>query len=146
MLNPVLNSPVSDNDADELGKMKINSCNLSITCTLLLVQSSGKAIDKWLHHYHTTFPSATFLPKMHFLEDHAVDFIKKWHTGFGFLGEQGGESIHAVFNQLLRTYNNILNKVDRLYHMVREHHLRLCPDNLKERPEPAKRKKLEPAA
>jgi len=102
-----------------------------------------RAIDTWLHHYRSTFPTTTVLPKMHFLEDHAVPFIKRWHTGFGFLGEQGGESIYALFNQLHRAYN-IPNKVDQLYHMVREHHLHLCPDNFKEWPETVKRKKLAP--
>ena len=49
-----------------------------------------------------------------------------------------------MFNQLHRAYNNIPNKVDQLYHMVREHYLRLCPDNFKEWPETVKRKKLAP--
>lgn len=67
----------------------------------------GAAINKFMQYYRTTIPTATIHPKLHFLEDHAVDFIKKWGTGFGFLGEQGGESVHAVFNSLQRAYNNI---------------------------------------
>ena len=43
---------------------------------------------------------------MHFLEDHAVPYILKWRTGFSFLGEQGGEAVHAAFNSLQRIYNN----------------------------------------
>ena len=34
-------------------------------------------------------------------------FYKEMGSGFGFLGEQGGESVHAVFNSLQRAYNNI---------------------------------------
>lgn len=44
----------------------------------------GTAITKFMAYYRSTFPTATVLPKMHFLEDHAVNFIKKWGTGFGF--------------------------------------------------------------
>ena len=40
---------------------------------------------------------------MHFLEDHAVPWIKKWRTGFGVLGEQGGESIHSLMRLSART-------------------------------------------
>ena len=103
----------------------------------------GAAINKFMQYYRTTIPTATIHPKLHFLEDHAVDFIKKWGTGFGFLGEQGGESVHAVFNSLQRAYNNIPNGVDRLFHMVREHHLCRCPENLQEAPTPSKRKKTD---
>jgi len=67
----------------------------------------GAAINKFMQYYRTTFPTATILPKLHLLEDHAVDCIKKWGTGFGFLREQGGESLHEVFNSLQRAYNNI---------------------------------------
>ncbi len=38
----------------------------------------GEAIKKFMAYYRSTFPTATILPKMHFLEDHAMDFIKKW--------------------------------------------------------------------
>ena len=73
--------------------------------------------------------------------DHTVSFIKQWGTGFGFLGKQGGESVHAEFNSLERVYNNVLNRVDHLYHMVREH-LRLSLENLEAMPQPMKKRKL----
>ena len=39
--------------------------------------------------------------KMQILEDH----ILEWHqAGFGLMGEQGAESIHAKFNSSQRTY------------------------------------------
>jgi len=28
------------------------------------------------------------------LEEHTVPFLQQWHIGFGFMGEQGAESIH----------------------------------------------------
>ena len=39
--------------------------------------------------YRGEWPTETFPPKMHFLEDHVVPFIQKWKVGFGFYGEQG---------------------------------------------------------
>ena len=48
--------------------------------------------------YRSTFPTAFVPPKMHMLEDHAVEWVKQRNVGFGLLGEQGAESIHARFN------------------------------------------------
>ena len=45
-------------------------------------------------------PEATVPLKMHLLEDHAVQWANTYHVGFGLLGEQGAESIHAKFNRL----------------------------------------------
>ena len=42
-------------------------------------------------------------PKLHILEEHIVPWIRKWGVGVGFHSEQGAESIHALFNSLLRT-------------------------------------------
>ena len=48
-----------------------------------------------------SFPNATVLLKMHMLEEHVVPWLKMWqHIGFGIMGEQGAESIHAYFNSL----------------------------------------------
>ena len=136
---------VTHREADSLGKLT-QTYDLHAGYESYMVSQFpcvGAAINHFMWYYRTTFPTATILPKLHFLEDHAVDFIKKWGTGFGFLGEQGGESVHAVLNSLQRAYNNTPNGVDRLFHMVREHHLRLCPENLQEAPTPFKRKKTE---
>ena len=60
------------------------------------------------------------------LEDHTVPWAERTGTGFGLLGEQGAESIHARFNSLQRTYQCIHNKVDRLLSIVKEHSLSDC--------------------
>ena len=33
------------------------------------------------------------------MEDHAVQWAAAYHVGYGLLGEQGAESIHAKFTQ-----------------------------------------------
>ena len=44
---------------------------------------------------------------MHMLEEHVVSWIQKWGVGFGLMGEQGAESIHAHFNSLSRTIKQL---------------------------------------
>ena len=61
---------------------------------------SEKNIKSFMAYYWATFPLATVLPKMHILEDHIVPWIRRRQVGFGFMGEQGAESIHAYFNSL----------------------------------------------
>lgn len=61
------------------------------------------------------------------LEDHAVPWIKQWHCGLRFHGEQGLESVHAEFNSLKVTYCNIRDPAEKLKHILKEHHLRMSP-------------------
>ncbi len=64
---------------------------------------------------------------MHMLEEHVV---QKWHVGFGLLGEQGTESIHAHFNTLGRTYRSIHEEVTRLRYLMKEHLLHTAPEHI----------------
>ena len=77
--------------------------------------------------YWTHFPAATVTPKMHMLEEHTIPFLRRWHVGFGFMWEQGAESIHNSINQLEKHYTNMPNQVKRLEAIVRQHHLAVCP-------------------
>ena len=74
------------------------------------------------------------LPKMHILEEHVVPWLKEWRVGFGLMGEQGAENIHAYFNSLARTYHSIPDRVDCLRAMMREHSLHSTPTLVTERP------------
>ena len=86
---------------------------------------AGANIQGFMAYYRQHFPEATVLPKMHFLEAHLPNWLEKWKVG---LGEQGAESIHASFNNIERSYLNMPNKVDRLFRVVQEHHLRTDPE------------------
>ena len=98
------------------------------------------------------------------MEDHLVPFLKKWKVGFGFLGEQGAESIlasypgslrtgrepgyeaksiHARFNNIRRNYTNMPNTVTRLEAILKEHLSQVCPKNIVKLPAPNPRKKKE---
>ena len=62
-------------------------------------------------YYREEFPHSTVTPKLHMLEEHLVPWLQKWRVGFGLLGEQGAESIHARFNSLKRKYCGIPDKL-----------------------------------
>ena len=78
---------------------------------------------------------------MHMLEDHATEWVRLTHVGFGLLGEQGAESIHAKFNSLGRAYTAIPDRVERLKCIMKEHLVSIAPDMVAAIPTPKKRKK-----
>ena len=84
----------------------------------------GTSIDTFMQYYRSKFPEATVTPKLHMLEDHVIPFLQKWRVGFGFHGEQGAESLHALIN---RIYGSVQNRVDRLKSVIKEHHLQVSP-------------------
>ena len=103
-------------------------------------------IDRFLSFYRDAFPHASITPKLHMMEDHVVPFLKKWKVGFGFLGEQGAESIHTRFNSIRRNYSNMPNSVARLEAIMKEHLSQVCPTNIAKLPAPKPRKKNEPCS
>jgi hypothetical protein len=100
-----------------------------------------RKIDNFLDVYREHFPEATITPKLHMLEDHVVPFLMKWRVGFGFLGEQGAESIHARFNRIRPNFNNMHNAVDRLEAILKEHLIQVAPENIARQPAVKKYKK-----
>lgn len=97
--------------------------------------STEQDINNFMQFYRINFPTATVTPKMHILEAHVVPFLRRWHIGFGYLGEQGIESIHPYFNTLGRTYNSIKQPAQKLLLMLKEHMLHVSPMSVAARPE-----------
>jgi len=104
---------------------------------------SEEDIKTFMGYYRVTFPQATVLPKMHILEDHVVPWIRHGRVGFGFMGEQGAESIHAYFNSLKSSYRGIPDPVQQLRQMMVAHFLHVTPANIVKEPPLKKRKKEE---
>ena len=116
---------LSDSDLEDLGKIHIPlHCTSDIICVYVLIE---KRIEDFLTFYRQQFVGISITPKLHMIEDHMVDFLRKWRVGCGLLGEQGAESIHIKFNELHRNYSNIRNSVDRLRQVTLEHHRRTSP-------------------
>ena len=130
---------VSESERAQLCKAKfIVHVHVHVNYTYLLTADD---IKKFMAYYRCKFPNASVTPKMHFLEEHVVEWINRWKVGFGLLGEQGAESIHAYFNTLRRTYSGIPDRVKRLKHMMTEHILHVAPDNITTRPSIKRKKK-----
>lgn len=91
-------------------------------------------------YLHVHWPDVNISPKLHMLEDHVMEFICRWRVGFGFYGEQGGESIHHEFKHMKNRYSNIRNSTDRLKYMMDQHLLTTFPKAQELRPVPKKRK------
>ena len=69
-------------------------------------------INNFLAFYRASFPEATILSKIHY-KDHVVPWFSQWHLGFGIMGKQGMESIHAHLMRMERTFQGIANEVHR---------------------------------
>ena len=104
--------------------------------------------------FRTQFPTKSIPLKMHMLEEHVIPFIRKTRHGLGLLGEQGGEYMHAVFNNLNQRFNgarNTQNKdpdLQKMLCVMREHHISVNPAIFSLRPEskPHKNKRSYPSS
>lgn len=85
-------------------------------------------IKTFMMTYRRNFPQASITPKMHLLEDHAVDQLTRFGVGFGLMNEQGGELIHTEFNRTGRVVNGMRDDVKRLMTVMRRHHLSTTPE------------------
>ena len=99
---------------------------------------TGQHINDFVSFYRVTFPEATFLPKMHMLEEHIVPWLEQWRVGSGYMGEQ---ALHANFNTCERAYNNMRDRVERLKVVLRNHHMKIMPSNVALEPPPLKKRK-----
>ena len=109
-----------------------------------LVIFVDNSISDLMKFYRETFPTATITVKLHMLEDHMMPFLNLWKgVGFGLMGEQGAESIHADFNNLKRRFSGMPDSVERLRCTMKEHHLRCSPQNIAAKPPTTKRPKRE---
>ena len=93
--------------------------------------------------YRDSFPSSTVTPKLHMLENHVVPFLRRWKVRFGFLGEQGAESIHARFNHIGLSYVNMPNPVERLKAILMAHLTQVSPQNIAKTPVLKRKKRKE---
>ena len=96
-----------------------------------------------MQFWRNNWPKSNIGPKLYMLEDHVVNFIRRWGVCIGLYSEQGGEGIHHEFNKMKSRYDNIKNPVDRLRYIMSQHLLTACPDAQSIKPMQKKRKKNE---
>ncbi len=85
------------------------------------------AIDEFMAYYRSEFSNYSVPLKFHLLEDHAVEWFKRYPFGFGLLGEQGAESVHAVVNRLKVNFRAMRSDVKRLKTTMEEQHMKCAP-------------------
>ena len=83
---------LKDREIDRLGTRVKHELKATFYITHSTISESY--IKEFMSFHWTHFPAATVTPKMHMLEEHTVPFLRRWHIRFGFMGEQGAESIH----------------------------------------------------
>lgn len=82
------------------------------------------------------FPDMTITPKLHMLEDHVCPFLRRWHMGLGFYGEQGIEGIHSVFNTQSQHFDHVKKQDVRLRQILVNHHIATSPALAGKAPKP----------
>ena len=80
-------------------------------------------------YFRTNFQAATFPPKMHMLEEHAVQFIRRWKFPLGFFDKQGSELIHNEFVGLSTQFLQVKPDSSRLKKMLEEHYVKTNPEH-----------------
>jgi hypothetical protein len=80
-----------------------------------MLVSTEQDISNFMQFYRVNFPNATVTLKIHILESHVVPFLRRWHFGFGYLGEQGIESIHRISITLF-AHITLLSNLHRNYY------------------------------
>ena len=79
-----------------------------------------------------------------FAAEDATKWIRKWGgVGFGLMGGQGAESIHAEFNRIeVRHRNQRHDPVERLRRVVTDHLLKSLPSHVAALPPTKRRRRL----
>ena len=91
---------LTDTEIDTLGMIIIVYIYLFINNSHII----ETAIDTFLSYYRETFTTASFLPKMHMLEDHIVPWMKRWKVGCRCMGSKVlSLSMQALIMQRERT-------------------------------------------
>ena len=91
-------------------------------------------------YYRATWPDQSVTPKLHLLEDHALEFIENWGASFGLYGEEGIEGLHSTFNKMKMSYVSMNPPSKILEATLKEHFMRVNPDSAVLRPTLVKRK------
>ena len=118
---------IAESQCRELGNL--NTSMPTNKANILLLYTA-----QFMDQFRTPFPDCSIPIKMHLVEE--VVWARQTHVGFGLMGEQGAESIHARFNTLQRTYHSVPDPVQRLMLIVKEHLLIVAPQNAAAIPPP----------
>ena len=100
--------PIYDNSVENCDLFKslftlYSKCHVVFNSAQILsddvIDDLERDVKLFMTFFRDNWPGVWITPKLHILEDHTVPFIRRFHGACGFYGEQGGESIHAIFNK-----------------------------------------------
>ena len=110
-----------------LKKLNCTHTNISIYFSVtkiyqtLLLVSIDMCIKHFLRVYRQSFPNASITPKLHMLEDHTMEQLRRFKVGLGLLNEQCGELLHTEFNRAGRTVHGMKDELLKLMSIMRRH-------------------------
>ena len=104
------------------------------------IEEAEQKIDGYMNYWRTEFPSESVTLKQHLLEVHTVPWLRKYKVGFGLMGEQGFESIHAKINEVEKNYRGELNQTKKGLYVLEKHFIQTAPEVLSETPKINRRK------
>jgi hypothetical protein len=92
------------------------------------LQRVDNIIRKYMDFFRYYFSDTRIILKQHLLENHCINWVRKWKFGFGFHGEQGAESIHRKFNRYESCFGAIESEVNKLKSMMVQHYTGVAPE------------------
>ena len=113
----------------------IRSC-LKSTFSCFLVAEED--ITNFLQFLKEKLSDMAITPKLHMLE-HVRPFLRQWHMGLGFYGEQGIEGIHSEFNTQSQHFDHVKKKDTRLRQILVNNHIATSPELAGKAPKPKER-------
>ena len=78
----------------------------------------------WFYRKHMKY---RVFPKLHFLETHCMEWLKRYPFGMGLFSEQGSESIHKNIRILELTCHGIPDIKRRMTSVFNNHLNQVCP-------------------
>ena len=78
-------------------------------------------------------------PKLHFLEEHCLEWIGKYRLGMGLFSEHGCEQLHKSIRVLELQSHGIANKVERMSCVLKKHLMQVAPELISLMPSTKKR-------
>ena len=98
------------------------------------IELAQSLIDKYMSYWRKEFPDESVTLKQHLLEVHTVPWLREYKVGFGLMGEQGFESIHAKINDIEKDFRSELNQEKRGLNVYKRHLIQTAPEILHETP------------
>ena len=89
------------------------SCDPVAESTLNTLDETITQLMSTAHHEVAQRKRGNITAKLHNLESHVVPWIGRFRVGLGLLGELCAESIHTMSSALRRTFDSVVNTLQR---------------------------------